>query len=61
VRILRERRFARAAQAPMPSTRERRRLRRTLRTGRGPRAFLRALLALPPGAMPRARTHGSSR
>lgn len=54
VRILRERRFVSAQSAGVPSTRDRRLLRRALRSGRGPRARLRALLALPPGPMPRA-------
>jgi protein-glutamine gamma-glutamyltransferase len=54
VRILRQRRFAACAGTPIPSARDRRRLRRALRPGRSPRAWALALLALPPGSMPRA-------
>jgi transglutaminase-like putative cysteine protease len=62
VRLLRERRYAPAADARAPWARERRALRRALCAGRGPILRLRALLALPPAASwAPARARGRSR
>jgi protein-glutamine gamma-glutamyltransferase len=62
VGLLRERRYAPAADARLPGPRERRALRRALCAGRGPIVRLRALLALPPaGSWTQARPRGRSR
>jgi hypothetical protein len=58
VRVLRERRYA--GPGRLPSARERRRLRAALRSGRGPLARVRALLALPPAALPQRLNASSS-
>jgi protein-glutamine gamma-glutamyltransferase len=60
VRLLRERRYAPAADERLPGARERRLLRAALCAGRGPIVRLRALLALPPAAGP-SPTHPRAR
>ena len=60
VGLLRERRYARAADPLRPSARDRRLLRRALCARRGPRVRLRALLALPPAAKAPRRSREAS-
>ncbi len=59
VRLLRERRYAPAADPRRPDDRDRRLLRRALCAGRGPLARLRALRALPPGMPSPARARAA--